>query len=193
MSRRPGVTQVATTAGGGRMASMKASIVLTVIGPDRPGLVEALSQAVASHGGNWEEGRMAHLDGQFAGLLRVVVPESQRAALEAALGEVSGLSVTSTAGPSRAGTDGDPRYTLLVLGQDREGIVLELSRALSSRGVNVEELSSTCESAPMSGETMFRATAQLRVPTTVSLDGLREQLEAIGDDLMVDVSLSPVE
>ena len=172
---------------------MKASIVLTLIGPDRPGLVAALSEAVASHGGNWEEGRMAHLDGQFAGLLRVVVPESQRAALEAALGDLAGLSVTSTTGESPGPGDADPRYTLSVLGQDREGIVLDLARALSKHGVNVEEFTSTCESAPMSGETLFRATAELRVPAAASLDALREALEAIGDDLMVDVTLSPVE
>lgn len=171
---------------------MKASIVLTVIGPDRPGLVEALSEAVASHGGNWEEGRMSHLDGQFAGLLRVVVDASKRAELEQALGHVSGLTVTSTAGGPR-GEDSDPHYTLSVLGQDHEGIVRDLARVLATQGVNVEELSSTCESAPMSGETLFRATANLRVPASTSLDALREQLEAIGDDLMVDVSLKPAD
>jgi len=171
---------------------MKASIVLTVIGPDRPGLVEALSETVAEHGGNWEEGRMAHLDGQFAGLLRVVVDGSKLAGLEAALAKLPGLSVTSTAGGATA-NDSDPRYTLSVLGQDREGIVRELAHALARQGVNVEELGSSCESAPMSGETLFRATAKLRIPSTASLDELREQLESIGDDLMVDVSLTPVD
>ena len=171
---------------------MKASIVLTVIGPDRPGLVEALSETVAKHGGNWEEGRMSHLDGHFAGLLRVVVDASRRMELEQALGSISGLTVTSTASGA-PDKDSDPRYTLSVLGQDREGIVRDLSRVLAKQGVNVEELSSKCQSAPMSGETLFRATANLRIPAAASLDTLREQLEAIGDDLMVDVSLEPAD
>jgi len=172
---------------------MKASIVLTVIGPDHPGLVESLAAVVAMHGGNWEEGRMAHLDGHFAGLLRVVVDASQRVALETDLGSLSGLSVTSTTSTPVEEEETGPLYSLSVLGQDREGIVLDLSRALAKHGVNVEELNSTCESAPMSGETLFRATANLRLPTAASPDTLREKLEAIGDDLMVDVTLSPLD
>lgn len=172
---------------------MKASLVLTVIGPDHPGLVESLAAVVANHGGNWEEGRMAHLDGHFAGLLRVVVDESQRVALETDLGSLSGLSVTSTtSAPAEAGEAG-PLYSLSVLGQDREGIVLDVSRALAQHGVNVEELNSGCESAPMSGETLFKATANLRLPAAATAEALRERLQAIGDDLLVDVTLSPLE
>jgi len=61
------------------------SFVLTIIGPDKPGLVERLSDTVTEHGGNWLESRMAHLGGQFAGILRVSVPESQANDLRAAL------------------------------------------------------------------------------------------------------------
>ena len=49
-------------------------LVLTLIGADRPGLVESLAKRVAAHRGNWVESRMAHLAGQFAGILRVEVP-----------------------------------------------------------------------------------------------------------------------
>ena len=172
---------------------MKASVVLTVIGPDRPGLVESIADAVTAHGGNWEEGRMAHLDGYFAGLLRVGVDEAKRDALETALRGLSGLTITSAPSEAPADEAAAPLYNLSVLGQDREGIVLDLSRALSRYGVNVESLESACESAPMSGETLFRASAHLRLPSTVSPDEVRETLEGIGDDLMVDVTLSPLD
>ncbi len=46
-----------------------ADLVLTLIGPDRPGLVEAVAEPIAAHGGNWLESRMAHLAGQFAGIV----------------------------------------------------------------------------------------------------------------------------
>jgi len=172
---------------------MKASVVLTVIGPDHPGLVESLAEVVAAHGGNWEEGRMAHLDGHFAGLLRVGVDPAKRDALETALGALKDLSVTSTTSAPPDEADAGPLYSLDVLGLDHEGIVLELSRALSRHGVNVEELTSTCESAPMSGETLFKATANLRLPAAASPDELREKLEAIAGHLMVDVTLSPLD
>ena len=50
-------------------------LVLTLIGSDRPGLVEAVAEVIAGHGGNWLESRMAHLAGKFAGILRVEIPE----------------------------------------------------------------------------------------------------------------------
>lgn len=168
---------------------MRQSLVLTIIGPDHPGLVERLSEAIASNGGNWEQGRMAHLDGQFAGLLRVVVPEAQLTALGQALDALEGLKVVRTGGTTRA--PASERYTLRVVGQDHEGIVRDLSHALSRHGVNVEELSTGCESAPMTGESLFRATAQLCLPTGLSVDALREDLESLGDDMMIEVLLTP--
>jgi glycine cleavage system regulatory protein len=170
---------------------MPSSLVLTVIGPDRPGLVDLLSRTVAGHGANWLESRMAHLDGRFAGLLRVHVPEARAVELTAALRalERDGLRVQVEAGDA---PPSDPRSRLLELelvGLDRPGIIRDVSRALAQRGVNVEELDTSCESAAMSGETLFRARARLRVPGDVPQDELRATLEKLAGELMVDLSL----
>jgi glycine cleavage system regulatory protein len=170
------------------------AVVLTVIGPDRPGIVELLSTTIAAHGGNWEQSRMAHLAGQFAGILRLTVPPDNVNALHRALDGLSnsGLRVVSEAsaarerGPLRA-------YRLSLVGDDREGIVRELSRALSARGVNLEELDTRCESAPMSGEQLFRAEALLHVPTSLEISELQKTLEALADDLMVELKLAAAE
>jgi glycine cleavage system regulatory protein len=159
-----------------------------VIGQDRPGLVEALSRTVADHGANWLESRLAHLAGHFAGMVRVSVPAERAQELAAALRALAGLRVqveTASAAPA----DGEPAVVLELLGQDRPGIVREVSHALALRGVNVEELETECESAPMSGETLFRARARLRLPPDLPIDALRETLEKLADELMVDVAL----
>lgn len=164
------------------------SLVLTVIGPDRPGLVERLAQTIADHGANWLESRLAHLSGQFAGMVRVSVPADRAAELARALRALEGLRVDVET--ADAATDArTPALVLELLGQDRPGIVREVSRALASRGVNVEELETACESAPMSGETLFRARARLRLPSDVGVETLREALEKLGDELMVDILL----
>lgn len=165
---------------------MNAALVLTVIGPDRPGLVEALAQTVASHGANWLESRLAHLSGHFAGMVRVSVPSDRAEELAAALGALEDLRVlVETAGSTR---ESDDRALVLeLLGQDRPGIVREVSSALAARGVNVEELETSCSPAPMSGETLFRARARLRLPRDTPEGELREALEKLGDELMVDV------
>lgn len=170
---------------------MAATLVLTVIGPDRPGLVDALSSAIAGHGANWLESRMAHLGGHFAGLLRVSVPDARAQELHRALAalEREGLRVLVEAGDAREPDPHDRALALELVGLDRPGIIREVSRALAQRGVNVEELDTSCESAPMSGETLFRAHARLRAPAGTPVEELRATLEKIAGELMVDLSL----
>lgn len=170
---------------------MASSLVLIVIGPDRPGLVDALSTTVAAHGANWLESRMAHLAGRFAGLLRVSVPDARSAELHVALHalEQEGLRVLVETGEVPEPDPDDRALALELVGLDRPGIIRDVSRALALRGVNVEELDTRCESAAMSGETLFRAAAQLRVPATTSLEELRATLEKIAGELMVDLNL----
>jgi glycine cleavage system regulatory protein len=175
---------------------MRSQLVLTLIGRDRPGLVEALSAQVAKHGGNWEESRMAHLAGKFAGILRVSVPANAASALAQALAglEREGLRIVveSSEPPADAKTAGR-RIRLELVGDDRAGIVRDISRALATRGVNVDELHTRCEDAPMGGGQLFRAEALLRAPAEVAIDDLRAQLEGLADDLMVELTLDAVD
>jgi glycine cleavage system regulatory protein len=170
---------------------MSSSLVLTVIGADQPGLVEALSEVVASHGGSWQGSRMARLAGQFAGILEVRVASERAAALEQALHALDsrGLKVI-VADAASAEAAADPLVLgLELVGQDRPGIIKEISAALSAISVNVIELETRCSSAPMSGEMLFIARARLHHPRSRPVDQLRETLEKIAADLMVDISL----
>ncbi|MDE3066034.1 MAG: glycine cleavage system protein R [Verrucomicrobiota bacterium] len=167
-------------------------LVMTLLGPDQTGLVERVARAVAGRGGNWLESRMCRLGGEFAGILRIEVPAAEKAALLDALQKISGLQVVvrSDEPPTAAAR---PRQAKLeVMGHDRPGIVRELSAALARAGVNVEEFSSEVTSAPMSGETLFKAVASLQLPERCDLAGLKDELEKIATDLLVDLSLAEV-
>lgn len=167
---------------------MSKFLVMTVIGPDRPGLVDSLASAVARHQGSWLESRMAHLAGSFAGIVRVECPDSQSAALTAALGTLEGLSVNAV---EESPAERSPSETLHfdVLGNDRPGIIKQLAAAIAAAGGNVEELNSDLESAPMSGHPVFRATGTIAVPPGFNPDTLANALEELGPDL--SVSLAP--
>ncbi len=170
---------------------MSVSLVLTVISPDRPGLVEALSESVARHQGSWLESRMARLDGKFAGILRVSVPENRVEALSLELQalEPNGLQVVIARSEAVSTGPEARRLRLELLGSDRPGIIREIAAALASRGINVDELRTEVVSAPMSGELLFRASAELWIPPTLDLEVLRKDLEALAHELMVDVDL----
>src|SRR5436189_2198459 len=73
---------------------MQRSLVMTVIGQDRPGLVESVAAIVAEHGGNWLESRMSRLGGQFAGILRVEVPADDESSLLSALKQLEARDLT---------------------------------------------------------------------------------------------------
>ena len=169
-------------------------LVLTVIARDKPGIVERLSQTVADHGASWLGSRMARLAGEFAGIVEIRAPESSASLLAEALRELEseGLSVQvahSRAAASEAPDSGSRTLHLELVGDDRPGIVREISRVLTRRGVNVHELATHCESAPMSGGVLFRARTRLQVPADVTLEELAEELEKIAHGLMVDLTL----
>lgn len=173
---------------------MQTPLVMTVIGRDRTGLVESVASLVAEHGGNWLESRMCRLGGEFAGILRVHVPEERAEALIKATERLRerGLTIVARPDPSSASLVQRNLMTLELVGHDRPGIVRQLTAVLATRGVNVEELSTECASAPMSGEPLFKAQARLMVPEGCDPAKLRLELEKIAADLMVDLRLAPV-
>ena len=171
---------------------MQRLLVMTVIGQDRPGLVDSVAALVAEHGGNWLESRMSRLGGHFAGILRVEVPGENESSLVAALKRLESRGLTVVVHPDQPKpVPASARQSLLeIVGQDRPGIVREISHALASFGVNVEELQTECASAAMSGETLFKARARLSLPDTCDAAQIREKLERIAADLIVEISLA---
>ena len=171
---------------------MQIPLVMTVIGPDRTGLVESVARAVAEHGGNWLDSRMCRLGGEFAGILRIEIPAAKKSALLAALQKISGLNVTVRADETKMSAPAGRQVKLEIIGHDRPGIVREISAALARAGVNVEEFSSEIVSAPMSGENLFQAAARLQLPAGCDLAALKKNLEKIAADLLVDVSFAEI-
>jgi glycine cleavage system regulatory protein len=170
------------------------SLVVTVIGPDRPGLVSLISERGRDHGASWEDSRMASLAGQFAGIVHFVVPAERTAALTTALQglEALNLRVVVVRGITAEATAGAAGRTLKLelVGQDRPGIVRDISRALADLGVSIHELETELSSAAMSGEHLFNAKAVLRVPPEVRSAELRRVLESLANELMVDIALA---
>jgi len=170
---------------------MQTRLVLTVIGPDRPGLVDGLSAAIAGVEGSWQKSRMARLAGHFAGIVEVAVGPQRRDALVRALEALPGLSVavieTTAEGPAPSA----PRIARLAFGgQDRPGLVEAISHVLARAGANVDELETRTFPSPMSGVPLFEAEAEVHLPAGLGIDELRHELEEVARDLMVDVQLA---
>jgi glycine cleavage system regulatory protein len=171
---------------------MTISLVLTVIADDQPGIVEQVAAVVSDHQGNWLESRMAHMAGKFAGIVRVGVSEQDSVALISALAELRERGILVNAESSDAAAEVATERTtqdlqLSLVGNDRPGIVREVSTALARIHVNVLEFTSSCDSAEMSAVPLFRAQALLRIPNGMELDDVQATVEALSDDLMVEL------
>ncbi|MEM6731176.1 MAG: ACT domain-containing protein [Myxococcota bacterium] len=164
---------------------MRASLILTVSGPDRPGLVESLADVVTQHGGNWEESRMSRLAGQFAGVVHVTVAPEKLDVVASAARSIEGLEVSVRSGDS-AGSEGK-HFELEVVGADHEGIVSRISSVLASGGVSIDELWTGREEAPHAGGMLFRARATLRAPNVEAIDRVRDRLEKLASEVMVEI------
>ncbi|HEY5306990.1 MAG TPA: ACT domain-containing protein, partial [Casimicrobiaceae bacterium] len=161
-----------------------ASLVVTVIGPDRPGIVSLLSDRAKEFGANWAESRMASLAGQFAGMVHLEVHSENAEPLAAALRqlEAMGLSIVIAMGERAPARVPCRLYRLELVGQDRPGIMRELSVSLADRGVSIEELETEITSGAMSAEHLFKVNALLLVPDTLPAEQLRKGLEALANE-----------
>jgi glycine cleavage system regulatory protein len=165
-------------------------LVLTVLAQDKAGHVERIAHCIAEHHGNWLESRMARMAGQFAGILRVEVPATDRPALIQALEKLGEQGIRVLVEQSNGlQAEALKRVTLNLTANDRPGIVRDIARVLAAKGVNVERLSTDVSPAPMTSELLFTAEAQLTVPQALTLESLQETLETLADELMVDLQL----
>jgi len=170
---------------------MNTSLVLTVIGADRPGLIESLASTVAEHGGNWMESRMCRLGGQFAGIVHVEISQEEHPRLVEKLSDLQskGLSISVFADAKGKASVKGGAAVIEIIGNDRPGIVNQISRALAEYGVNVEDLKTEVVSAPMAGGLIFQARADVFLPENCHLAELQRQLESVASDLQVDVRI----
>lgn len=168
---------------------MTVPLIITVIAADKPGLVESLAQTIKQHDGNWLDSRMARMGGQFAGILRVDIAADS---VDPLRNQLQGLTSRGISIQLAVTGDADPapqqQLYLSLVGNDRPGIVHEVSAILSRHGINVEHLETQVQPAPMSSELLFHARARLGLLPQTDTEALRADLESLADELMVELS-----
>lgn len=167
-----------------------ATLVITVIGDDRPGLVSSLADVVAEHEGSWARSQLAQLAGKFAGIVTVDVPDANAAALTEAVGGLEGLDTTvqTAGGDTSAGDQGGETFHLDLAGHDHPGIVKQITGVLARQKVSVETLDTRVVPAPQAGGDLFEARAVFRAPADADLAGVKRALEELAQELQVDVT-----
>ena len=168
----------------------KSKLVISVFAEDRPLLIQAVSDCVLQHDGNWLESSLSRLCGQFAGLVHIDVDEARRADLLHSLAQLEqqGIRVTEHSADGVVEEDDSVNAVeILVEANDRPGIIGEITQVLGLAGINIESLETGCESASMAGYTLFRAHMLLAMPDAMSEDDLDAIFASVSDDLMISI------
>ena len=169
----------------------RASLVVTAIGTDRPGLVSLLSERAQGFGANWAGSRMTNLAGQFAGIVHLDVAAQNAEPLAQALRglETSGLRIVIAQSETPAAPPGRRIVSLELSGVDRPGIVRDLSRHLAERGISIDDLHTEIVDNGASAQHLFKVRAVLVVPETLTTEVLRAALDKLATEMMVDIAL----
>jgi len=169
-----------------------ASVILSVVGSDRPGLTEKLAAAVLGAGGNWLESHLSRLGGLYVGSVRVEVDAARLEALREAVAAVDAQGLEVRIAPAvDAGAGAGEALQLSLVGQDRPGIVRQVTAALSALEVNIEAFDTKVTAEPHSGAPLFHLEARLRLPAGLTVGKVQAALEAISGEILVDTTLSP--
>ncbi|GBL05597.1 glycine cleavage system protein R [Glaciecola sp. KUL10] len=162
------------------------AMVLTLIGKDRAGLVDAIAKCITDADGNWLRSSFCQLSGQFAGFIEVMLPQENQQLLKDSCAKIAELSITLS--PSDSFDDIKTQTALVkVTANDRKGIVSDITSALKRFEINIIEMNTTCTSAPNWGNPVFNAEVSVAQPDSVNLDEVQEAIENISDDLMVEI------
>ena len=167
------------------------SLIVTVVAPDRPGIVRSIAERAKRHGANWAASRMTSLHDQFAGIVHLQVPPENVETLGAALRalESTGVSITVARTDASPVPPGRRIVRLELTGPDRPGIVNELSSRLADRGVSIEDLHTEIVDGAADSEHRFRVHALLHVPNSLREDELRASLDTLASENRTDIAL----
>ena len=172
-----------------------ATLILSVVGSDRPGLTQALAAAVLSAGGNWLESHLSRLGGLYVGSVRVELEaagvERLRAAVRAVDAEGLEVRIAPAVEAAELAEAGGDAVHFSLVGQDQPGIVHQVTAVLSRLGVNIEAFDTRISAEPHSGAPLFHVDARLRLPPALAAGDVQAALEAISGEIMVDISLTP--
>lgn len=169
---------------------MTTRVLISFFCDDRPGVIETLSRQIEAQGGNWLDSQLTRLGGRFTGILQAQLPAAKQEDLAASLEALSAEGITAML--TSAGQDPEVQSAcrrITVLGPDRSGIVHEMTRALRSANFNVRSMATTVETAPMSGEPLFRAEAVIELLEGSRLPELVTALDAMAEAMTLEIDL----
>ncbi len=174
--------------------STETFLVLSALGPDRPGLVAEVTEFLNERGANVEDSRMAVLGAEFGILLLLTGTPQQIAAIERDVPALAartdlGIVVRRTKSPEDHRRAAVLPCVVTAEAFDHEGIVRAVSRALHAVGVNIVSLETQAYQAPVTGSPLFRLEARIDVPQTTGIAKVRKAMDEVAETENLEIEV----
>ena len=175
-------------------------LIISAVGPDRPGIVSEISGVITSHGGNIEKSRMTRLGSDFTIIMLVMVDSKWEESLVVALQAIKELSITTKGtepntvikGENCQVTGGE-NCQISLSGADNEGIVKVLSKYLAGKSINILEMETHISNAPVTGTPLFNLIAITSTPVNLNMSNIQSDLNQIAQKLGVEITVNQSE
>jgi glycine cleavage system regulatory protein len=162
-------------------------IIFTLVGQDKPGLISDLAKTIYAMGGNWLSSNFSHMAGHFAGFVQIDLPLDKHQALNDLLSQHPDLKIHILSGVPEEPTEPQKTVQIEIIGNDKIGIVQEITQILNLFNLNIVKFDSHLETAPNWGGSLFKAKAIITIAVDFDLEKLQGALESVANDLMIDI------
>jgi len=168
---------------------------LTALGPDQPGILAALTEPLVSLHCNLEDTSATILRAHFTLMMVVGIPDGTdlETVLSGVRARCDALDIRIDARPLRQLSGPAPvsTHVLSLYGADKPGIVFKVAELLSKRAVNMLDLDTRL--VGRAGRPIYAMLLEVQLPDGMAEAQLRADLDALGRELLVDISLRPIE
>ena len=173
-------------------------VILTVLGQDRPGIVADVTGVLFHAKCNIEDSSMTILEGEFAMLLVVSLPEKMTSAelkeIFAPLLKSANLDLsikTFAEGVLKDMVPEPKNYVISVIGADKPGIVYHIAKLLAGHDANITDVET--KRIGKGDRVVYAMILESNVPVNVKIPELEAEFQELGKKLSVEITIKPIE
>jgi glycine cleavage system transcriptional repressor len=167
-------------------------IIINAFGPDKPGLVYKISKIILSYNGNIENSKMILLESDFTILMLVKIESSKIESLKKELNNFSELDISFRYTNQKEKNIKYFNYSFSISVADNEGIIYLYSDLFRKHRINIENMETEINNAPISGFPIFILKSLLNIPCDLDIIILKKELKNIAQENNIEYKLEAI-
>lgn len=176
---------------------MRSYVVISSMGPDRPGLAKDIAEFFTARGINIERSRGCVLGNEFG---MIILTSGKTDDIERLIKDLDSLRektkldiyVRKTKAPGHRDVLPSIPYKLIATSIDHPGIIHQICKSLQTRKVNIDDISTNVNNNPVTGANTFQMVCYFSLPPAIKIIDLKNDFNRISDEYNIDIRFDAV-